>query len=323
MLSLAVGLAAAATSVSLIDSVGLRPLAVADPGSLVRISLGVGKEHPDRAAAADATAIRLNAHALSGVAVDEMRGAGLSGPEGPPIIPMVEVVSGNFFALLGVPPARGRVITSTDDEPGAAPVVMLSDRFWQRRYGADPTVLGRAIDLNGVAVEVTGIVPAAFNGLNPIVAPDLWVPLNTLRQITRATERAWAASLANERDFNIVGRLATGATLDALRPQLDSAAAEMAAERPDIRHDTTLVAEFDRDVRRRPALMLASLAGTTAPRHGDARRAWRHARETRAATHRREPRAGRRGGLPWPLRQLVAHPRGTGALAEHRRAPRL
>jgi predicted permease len=139
---------------------------------------------------------------------------------------------------------------------------MLADRFWQRRYGADPAMVGRAIDLNGIAVEVVGVVPATFNGLNPIVAPDLWVPLNTLRQITRATEQTWAASLANERDFNIMGRLATGATIEALQSQLDSAAAQMAAERPDIRHDTKLLAELDRDVRRRPALMLAGMAGT-------------------------------------------------------------
>jgi putative ABC transport system permease protein len=262
MLSLAVGLAAAATSVSLIDSIGLRPLAVADPGTLVRITLGVGKEHPDRAAVADAAAIRANARALSGVAVDEMRGAGLSGPEGPPILPLVEVVSGNFFGLMGVPPSAGRAITERDDESGAAPVVMLSDRFWQRRYGADRGIVGRSIDLNGVAVTVTGIVPPAFNGLNPIVAPDLWMPLNTFRQINRASEQAWAASLANDRDFNVVGRLAPGATIDALQAQLDSAAAQMAAERPDIRHDTTLLAEFDRDVRRRPALILAAMAGT-------------------------------------------------------------
>jgi predicted permease len=262
MLSLAIGLAAAATSVSLIDSIGMRPLAVADPGSLVRITLGVGKEHPDRAAAGDVTAIRANARALSGVVVDEMRGAGLSGPEGPPILPMVEVVSGNLFSLMGVPPARGRAITDRDDELGAAPVVMLSDRFWQGRYGADPAIVGRVIDLNGVAVEVAGVVPPTFNGLNPIVAPDLWVPLNTLRQITRATEQVWAASQANERDFNIMGRLAPGATIEALQSQLDSAAAQMASERPDIRHDTKLVAEFDRDVRRRPAIMLAGLAGT-------------------------------------------------------------
>ena len=64
MLSLSVGLAAAATSVSLIDAIGLRPLAVADPGALVRISLAVGKEHADRAAAGDAMAIRRNARAL-------------------------------------------------------------------------------------------------------------------------------------------------------------------------------------------------------------------------------------------------------------------
>jgi predicted permease len=261
MLSLAVGLAAAATSVSLLDSLGLRPLAVADPDTLVRISLAVGNERSDRAAAGDAVAIRRNAHALSIVAVDAMRGAGLSGPEGPPIIAMIDVVSGNFFSMLGVPPAAGRALTDKDDAPGAPPVVMLSDRLWRRRYGADRGIIGRAIDLNGLAVEVTGIGPPAFNGLNPIVAPDLWVPLSTWRQLTRATEQAWTAALANDREFTIMGRLAPGSTIEAVQSELDGAAAQMAAERPDIRRDAKLQAVLDRDFRRRVAVNLARLAG--------------------------------------------------------------
>jgi predicted permease len=261
MLSLAVGLAAAATSVSLIDSFGLRPLAVADPDALVRIGLSVGNERGDRAAAGDAIAIRRNARALSGVAVDSTKGAGLSGPEGPPILAMLDVVSGNFFAVMGVPPAEGRALTNADDEPGAAPVAMLSDRFWRRRYGADRGIVGRTIELDGVAVTVAGIVPPTFTGINPIIAPDLWIPLNTRRLLWRTPEAAWAASLANDREFTIMGRLVPGATLDALQSQLDGAAAQMAAERPDIRRDTKLQAQLERDFRRRPAVNLARFAG--------------------------------------------------------------
>jgi predicted permease len=261
MLSLAVGLAAAATSVSLIDSLGLRPLAVADPDALVRISLAVGKDRGGRAAAEDAVAIRRNARALSGVVIDSTKGAGLSGPEGPPVLALMDVVSGDFFSVLGVPPAEGRALTNADDAPGAAPVTMLSDRFWRRRYGADRGVIGHAIELDGLAVEVAGIVPPSFNGINPMIAPDLWIPLNTSRQLWRMPEAAWAASLASDREFTIMGRLAPGATLDALQSQLDGAAAQLGAARPDIRRDTTLRAQFERDFRRRPAVNLARFAG--------------------------------------------------------------
>lgn len=261
ILSLAVGLAAAATTVSLVDSFGLRPLAVADPDALVRITMAVGQERGDRAAAGDLTPIRANAQALSGAGVFAMRGAGLSGPEGPPIVAMMNVVSANFFSLMGVAPPDGRAFTEKDDEPGAAPVVMLSDRFWRQRYGADRAVIGRAVDLNGIGVEVAGVVPAGFTGLNPLIAPDIWVPLNTWRQLMRATPASWAASLAAERDFTIVGRLAPGATLTTLQSQLDSAAAEMARERPDIRRNTRLEAVREREARERPAINLGKLAG--------------------------------------------------------------
>ena len=262
MLSLAVGLAAAAASVSLLDSLGLRPLAVGDPDTLVRITLGVGNERSDGAAAGDAVYVRRNAPALSNVIVDAMRGAGLSGPEGPPMVALVDVVSGSFFSVMGVPAAAGRVLTDYDDTPAAAPVAMLSDRLWRRRYAADPTVIGRSIDLDGLPVEVAGVVPATFTGLNQLVAPDLWVPLGTWRQLTRQTEQTWAASLANDRQFTIMGRLRPGASLDMLRSQLDSAAAAMAADRPDIRHDARLQGVLERDFRQRPARALMGFVGT-------------------------------------------------------------
>ena len=261
MLSLAVGLAAAATSVSLIDSFGLRPLPVADPDALVRITLAVGKERGGRAAAADAVTIRRHARALSGIAVYSTRGAGLSGPEGPPIVAMLGAVSGNFFSVIGMPPAEGRTLTTADDDPGTGPVAVLSDRFWRRRYGADRSIVGHPIYLNGVAVEVAGIAPPTFTGLDPIIATDLWIPLNTARQVSRMPEAAWAASIENDRDFAVVGRLGPGGTLEVVRAQLAGAAAQMASDRPDLRRDAILSAELDRDFRRRPAVGLASIAG--------------------------------------------------------------
>ncbi len=262
MLSLAVGLAAVATSVSLLDAFGLRPLAVLDPDALVHITLSVGTERGTRAAAGDATFIRETAHALSGVAVEATRGVGLSGPEGQPVLTMLGVASGNFFSVMGVPPAEGRAFTTTDDEPGAPAVAMLSDRLWRRRYGADRAIVGRTVDLDGFAVEVAGIVPSTFNGLNPIISPDLWVPLNTWRQLMRSTAQSWTTTLANERAFTITGRLAPGATITAVQAELDGAAARMAAARPDIRKNAKLQAALDRDVRQRPARTIARLAGT-------------------------------------------------------------
>jgi predicted permease len=260
LLSLAVGLAAAATSVSVIDSLGLRPLAAADPSSLVRVSLAVGHERSDRAAAADIAAMQAGAPALSAVAGESMRGAALNDSAGPPVVAMLDVVTGNYFELLGVPPAAGRALSVSDDEITAAPVMMLSERLWRRRYGSDRAVVGRAVDLDGSAVTVVGIVPASFGGLNQMVAPDLWLPRNTWRGIQRISDQSWNISATRDRDFTVIGRLALGSTLSTVQSQLDAVVASLARGLPDLRRDARLGAEMDRAARERPALNLRTLA---------------------------------------------------------------
>jgi len=88
-------------------------------------------------------------------------------------------VSGEFFPLLGVAPARGRLLDLDDDRPGAwQRVVVLSHRFWRRRLGADPDVVGRSLVLDGEPFTVIGVASAAFTGIEaePV---DLWTPLGS------------------------------------------------------------------------------------------------------------------------------------------------
>jgi len=83
----------------------------------------------------------------------------------------------DFFPMLGVPPARGRVFKPEEFEPGADDVVVLTDRFWTRRFGGDPDVVGRKIQLDGKTVEIVGVMPPGFE--HPILwGPiDIWQPL--------------------------------------------------------------------------------------------------------------------------------------------------
>jgi predicted permease len=88
-------------------------------------------------------------------------------------------VSGEFFPLLGVAPARGRLLDLDDDRPGASQrVVVLSHGFWHRRLGADPDVVGRSLVLDGEPFTVIGVASSAFSGINaePV---DLWTPLGS------------------------------------------------------------------------------------------------------------------------------------------------
>ena len=83
----------------------------------------------------------------------------------------------DFFPILGVPAAHGRVFKPEEFEAGAENVVVLSDRFWARRFGSDPNVIGRKIELNGKSVEIVGVMPPGFE--HPILwGPiDIWQPL--------------------------------------------------------------------------------------------------------------------------------------------------
>jgi hypothetical protein len=92
--------------------------------------------------------------------------------------------SGNYFAVLGVPPAQGRALVAADDQPGAVPVAVLGDRYWRSRFGADPGVVGRAIVVNGTPVTVVGVAPPAFFGLDATHVPALWLPVRRLPSST-------------------------------------------------------------------------------------------------------------------------------------------
>src|SRR4029450_1078338 len=89
-----------------------------------------------------------------------------------------QLVSGNFFTALGVQPALGRAFLPEEDTtPNGHPVVVISDSFWQRRFGGDPSIVGRTVTLNGVAYTVIGIAPPEFRGTEPYLNLDLLVPM--------------------------------------------------------------------------------------------------------------------------------------------------
>src|SRR6476469_4749032 len=89
-------------------------------------------------------------------------------------------VSANFFQMLGVKPAIGRDFTAAQDTPAGWQVVMLSDGVWRRRFGADPSVVGRALTLSGLPFTICGVMPASFE---PLISErfyqpaDVWAPV--------------------------------------------------------------------------------------------------------------------------------------------------
>jgi predicted permease len=109
------------------------------------------------------------------------------------------LVSTNYFSVLGVPAAAGRVFSPRDsEEEGASPLVVLSHRFWQRRFNADPTLIGTTLTLNGQSFIVIGVAPESFRGTS-VVAPDMWVPAGMASVIRPGMHTDWLRVLAGGR----------------------------------------------------------------------------------------------------------------------------
>jgi predicted permease len=121
-----------------------------------------------------------------------------------------ELVSGNYFQVLGVAPALGRTFTSDDESaPGANPVVVLSHGYWTRRYGADPSILNKTLVVNGSSLTVVGVARSGFTGVQVGQSPDAFIPITMKAQITPNWD-----GLASPKDYwlAIIGRLKSGFT---------------------------------------------------------------------------------------------------------------
>src|SRR5262249_21720876 len=128
------------------------------------------------------------------------------------------LASGNYFQLLGVQPLLGRLFTPEDDSDNAAPVTVISDAYWKRRFGADPNVVGKTVTAGRLPVTIIGVTPPWFTGIQNLTssAPDLTVPLALDREIggTRLKDgTAWW--------LQTFGRLRPGITLQQVRGNLD------------------------------------------------------------------------------------------------------
>ena len=184
IISLALGIGANTAIFQMLDAVRIRMLPVRAPQQLARIRIpeAHGRTGNFNGAYADLTypqfeQIRQRQQGLSGVfawsgdSFNLNRGGEVHNAQG-------LLVSGDFFNVLGVGPALGRVLEPTDDRPGCgSPVAVLGYGFWQRQYGGNTSALGSTLTLNGQPFQIVGVAPAGFFGLEIGRAFDVAVPL--------------------------------------------------------------------------------------------------------------------------------------------------
>src|SRR5690349_19239746 len=178
--TLALGIGANAAIFSLTDKVLLQSLPVAHPEQLAVLSsfnskgtakLGSSFSYPMYQSLRDKNDVFSGVIARGGAQMNVSYGDQTERVRG-------ELVSGNFFEVLGVRPWAGRLFTQEDDRnPGAHPVAVLSYDFWSRRFGKDPNLVGKTILVNEYPLTVIGITPPGFYGVNLSNNPDVRVPL--------------------------------------------------------------------------------------------------------------------------------------------------
>lgn len=186
ILSLGLGVGVNTAMFSLVDSLLFRPLPVTSPETLVDV-FTTGGDGDEFATSSYQDFLDLK---QQNTVFSDMLGYS---PMMAPLslgdrsrIALGQVVTSNHFTMLGVQPALGRLLVSSDDDPGAERVVVIAHRMWQREFGSDPAVAGKTLTLRGVPYTIAGVAPAAFTGVVPLLTPELWLPIQYVEEVEPA-----------------------------------------------------------------------------------------------------------------------------------------
>ena len=231
VLTLAIGIGANTTIFSVVNGILLRPLpGITHSGALVDMhatepsgSSFHSFSYPEYVYFRDQNKVFDGLMAHTGMPVSMTGGA-------EPERVFALIVSGNSFEVLGTHPAQGRFFLPEEDQTlGTHPVVVLSYGLWQRRFGADKTLVGKTIALNGHPFSVVGVAPEGFRGTQAGLMPDLWVPLMMQAQLRPDTNMMGRGA----RGLEIIGRLKAEVPMKQAQAAMTSLAYQLAESYPD------------------------------------------------------------------------------------------
>jgi predicted permease len=235
VLTLAIGIGANTAIFGVVNELLLRPPAhVLDPERIVSIWTSDFSGPPyGTSSYPDYEAFREQRDVMADVAAYGLVPGNLVEPE-ETVRLTIEQVTPNYFDVLGVRAAQGRLLRAGGADDGAT-VVVLGDTLWRTRFGADPAVVGRTVRINAGTFTVVGVAPGGFEGSQRIFGGvDAWVPLETL-----AAGRPRRLAERGSRSLLLLGRLQPGVSLDEARARYAVVANQLLAAYPDEWRDVT------------------------------------------------------------------------------------
>ncbi len=238
VITLALGIGANTAIFSIVNGVFLRGLPAQDPDQLLGLSfhprggLGFDFSYPDF------EDIREQASCFSSMFAYTIGLDGLSsGYRANQII--TSFVTENYFTSLGLKPALGRLILPSEgNTSGSNPVLVLGYSYWQERFGGDPGVLGKQVQVDGHPLTIVGVAPKGFRGLVSIADVQAYMPFNMFTEL-----RDWATNWTNRRELRllgVLGRLNPGVRVSQAQASLDVIAHRLAQQYPKDDRDATI-----------------------------------------------------------------------------------
>ena len=225
--TLAMAIGAGAATWSLLSAVLLNPLPVRDADRLALV--GSVHDVPGRGTVQRGLIYPFYSHVAAGGVFESTAAVWLSslalpvGSQKAPHATPVIFVSETFFDVLGLTLPLGRAFSADENERGAAPVAVLSDRHWRAAFGANPDVIGESVTVAGKLATIVGVAPRGFRGLSLAHDPAMFLPLETIADIGPASINYFADPQHTSSPtvgIGIVGRLRDGQTLDEARARL-------------------------------------------------------------------------------------------------------
>jgi predicted permease len=231
--TLALGIGATTTVYGWIDAIVLHPLSgVGNPNEIVALESLTPKGEPITSSYPDLGDFR---EQLKLVNVAAARHTGVSvGEPGHSEPVAAQFVSGNYFDLLEVKAALGRVFGPQEypDTPRAFPLVVISHRLWRSHFNSDPQIIGKTVKVNRNELSIIGVVPEEFHGSLPGYSFDIWI-LNVMRPQLDGFHTNWQLADRNNRDMPALARLKTGVTLIQAQAEIAAVSRHLAQIHPD------------------------------------------------------------------------------------------